>query len=138
MSQTPERKVLKEMLTKLKAKVIDSRIRFLQQSVLLSESMTKPLQETYENVTKMPEGREKMFSFLILSMFNTWNQNFNLLNSTIVALVGDMNLYIETLERYSTELDSTLADIFEQAEKMAEERRKKQEELAKKKPSYTA
>ena len=136
MSKIPEKKVLKEMLEKLKAKVIGSQSAFLGLSTSMGTSMTQSLQETSENVLKMPEGKEKMFALLILSMFNTWNNNFNLLNITVGALLSDMNLYIETLERYSTELDSTLTDIFEGAKKMAEEQRKKQEELKKKKPPY--
>jgi len=136
MSELPEKKVLKEMLEKLKAKVIGSQNTFLGLSISTSTSMTESLQETLKNVVKMPEGKEKTFGYLILSMFNTWNQNFNLLNITVGALLSDMNLYIETLERYSMELDSTLTTIFEGAKKMAEEQQKKQEELKKKKPPY--
>jgi hypothetical protein len=43
-----------------------------------------------------------------------------------------MKLYIDSLEKYSTELDKTLSDIFEQAKKQAEEQIKQQEELTKK------
>lgn len=138
MSETPERKVLKEMLMKLKTKVIDSQKTFFGFSIAMSTTMNENFNKSLESVMKMPEGEAKTTSLLILTLFHTWNQNLNLLNTTISALIGDMNLYIETLERYSTELDSTLTDIFEKAKKIAEEQRKRQEELKKKEPSYRA
>lgn len=138
MSETPERKVLKEMLMKLKAKVIDSQKTFFGLSISMSTTMTETLKASLEKVMKMPEGEAKTTSLFILSLFHTWNQNLNLLNASIGALIGDMNLYIETLERYSTELDSTLTNIFELAEKEAEKQRKWQEELKKKEPLYRA
>jgi len=76
----------------------------------------------------MPDGEAKKNSLLILAVFQSWNQNLNLLNANIFNLIGDMNLYIETLEKYSTELDNTFTSILEQAKKAAEEQRKQQEE----------
>lgn len=49
-----------------------------------------------------------------------------------LGLLDDLGIYIESLESYSTELDKTLSDIFEQATKQAEENMKQQEELMKK------
>lgn len=135
MPETPERKVLKEMLVKLKTKVFDCQKMFFELSISMSTTMTENLSESLENVMKMPEGEAKTTSLFMLTLFHTWNQHLNLLNTTISALIGDMNLYIETLERYSVELDSTLTDIFERAKKMHEEELKKQEELRKRKPS---
>jgi hypothetical protein len=47
-----------------------------------------------------------------------------------------MNLYIETLEKYSTEIDNTFTSIVEKARKMAEEQQKQQEEQRKKRIDY--
>ena len=138
MSEMPERKVLKEMLVKLKAKVIDSQKNLFLLSAGLSEGMSKELTESYEKIIKMTDDRVRTVSLLIWSIFKTWKHNFNLLNANIGALIGDMDLYIETLEKYSTELDSTLTDIFEKAKEIAEKKRKQQEELRKKEPSYRA
>jgi len=136
MSETPQRSVLKEMLMKLKAKVIDSQKMFFGLSITMSATQTQTLRETLENVLKMPEGETKTSALLTLSLFNGWNQNLNLLSTVIVALINDMNLYIETLERYSTELDNTLTEIFTQAKQYAEQQQKQQEELKKKEPTY--
>jgi len=121
---------------KLKAKVIDSQKMFFGLSITMSATQTQTLKESLDSVLKMPEGEAKTTALLTLSLFNSWNQNLNLLNTNIVALINDMNLYIETLERYSAELDNTLTKIFEEAKRMAEEQLKQQEELKKKEPSY--
>jgi len=132
--EIPERKVLKEMLKKMKAKVIESEKNVLLLSASMNESMTKDVSKSHEIAKGMPDVQTKTVSLLLVSVFDTWRRNFDLLNTTINALIGDIDLYIETLERYSIELDSTLTNIFEEAKKMAEEQRKKQEELMKKKP----
>jgi hypothetical protein len=124
----PERKVLKEMLVKLKIKAINSQILLARTSLSMSTTTTESIKNALEEVMKMPDGEAKKNSLLILTVFQSWNQNLNLLNASIVNLIGDMNLYIETLERYSTELDNTFTSIIDQAKKMAEEQRKQQEE----------
>ena len=48
----------------------------------------------------------------------------HLVNSSLNA-INDLKLYIDILEDYSTELDSTLADIFEKAKKNAEKPKNK-------------
>ena len=133
MSESAEKKVLKEMLVKLKAKTIMSQILFTGVSLSMSQSTNDTLRSALDGVMKMPDGEAKKNALLLLAVFQSWNQNLNLLNSSIVNLTGDMNLYIETLERYSTELDNTLKSIFEQAKKMAEEQ---QEEQRKKRIDY--
>ena len=55
-----------------------------------------------------------------------------MLDSCSKKTLEDFKLYIDTLERYSSELDQTLTSIFQQAQEMAEEEQKKQEELRKK------
>jgi hypothetical protein len=134
--ETPERKVLKEMLMKLKTRVITSQTMFYGFSTSMSTTLTESLKKTLEEVLKMPEGETKRNALLILAVFQTWNQNLNLLNFNISTLIGDMNLYIETLERYSTELDNTFTKIIEGARKMAEEQQRQQEEQRKKNINY--
>jgi hypothetical protein len=134
--EAPERKVLKEMLLKLKTKTITSQTMFAGLSLSMSTSMTEWLKNAFEGVLKMPEGEAKKSALLMLVVFQTWNQNLSLLNVSIGNLIGDMNLYIETLEKYSTEIDNTFTSIVEKARKMAEEQQKQQEEQRKKRIDY--
>jgi len=119
-----ERKVLKEMLVKLKIKTINSQMLLVGTSLSMSSTMTESMKNALDEIMKMPDGEAKKSSLLLLAVFQSWNQNFNLLNVNIGNLVGDMNLYIETLERYSNELDNTFQSLIEQAKKEAEEQRK--------------
>jgi len=134
--EAPERKVLKEMLLKLKTKTITSQAMFAGLSLSMSTSLTEGLKNALEGVLKMPDSEAKKGALLMLVVFQTWNQNLNLLNVSIANLVGDMNLYIETLEKYSTEIDNTFTSIVEKARKMAEEQQKQQEEQRKKRIDY--
>jgi hypothetical protein len=142
MSDSIEKKVLKEMLVKLKAKLIESQRMFTMLSLGLSSSSVQDLKSALEATLKMPDGQPKTNTLLLIAYLNTWNSNVNMVNITTASLIQDMNLYIETLERYSTELDSTLNGIFEKAREYArtkeEEERKQQEELRKRKPDYTS
>lgn len=138
MPETPERKVLKETLLKLKTRVIASQKAFFQVSIITSAKTEEALKESLDEILEMPEGKKKTDSLLVLTLVNTMNQNSNLLLTNMGYIVDTMNLYIETLEKYSQELDNTLTSIFEEARKMAEEQRKQQEELRKKEPSYRA
>jgi hypothetical protein len=73
--------------------------------------MTEGLKNALEAVSKMPEGDAEKGALLMLIVFQTWNQNLYLLNVSICNLIRDMNLYIETLEKYSTEIDNTFTSI---------------------------
>jgi hypothetical protein len=132
LSEIPARKVLKEMLVKLKTKTINSQILLAVTSFSMSTTTTESIKTALDGVMKMPDGEAKKNSLLLLTIFQSWNQNLNLLNANIVNLIGDMNLYIETLEKYSTELDNTFTSIIEQAKKEAEEQRRQQEEQKRK------
>jgi len=142
MSDSIEKKVLKEMLVKLKAKLIESQRMFAMLSLGMSSSSVQDLKSALEATLKMPDGQPKTNALLLIAYLNTWNSNVNMVIITTASLFQDMNLYIETLERYSTELDSTLNGIFEKAREYArtkeEEERKQQEELRKRKPNYTS
>lgn len=134
MSETPERKVLKEMIQKLKAKLIQSVATYSGQQTLVTSSITEGLESIFEQVGKVPE-ETKPFALLLYAVVSSINTSLTLLIANVNTVLADMNLYNETLEQYSTELDKTLTGIFEGAKKMAEEELKKQEELRKRKPS---
>ena len=57
----------------------------------------------------------------------------DMLETCSTTTLEDFKLYIDALEQYSSELDKTLADIFEQAKIMAEEQQKQREEIMKRK-----
>ena len=135
MSETPEKRVLKEMLTKLKAKIIASQKGYFGLSTSMLEGMTDTTKACLEGTMKMPEGQAKDRALMLTSLIQSWMQNINLLNTTTTNLIVDMSIYIDTLESYSTKLDNTLTDIFQRARKMAEEEEKRREELRKRKPS---
>lgn len=101
--------------------------------------MTEIIQKALEKTSSIPEGGEKTNYLLMVNVLNSWNQNLALLNTSTTALIGDMNLYIETLERYSTELDNTFGKIIEmakeEAKKKEEEERRQLEEPQKKQPT---
>lgn len=137
MSESPERKVLKNMLKKLKAKTINSEADLLKSFTDLYEQVSK----TWETLAKIrqqkiPSQDARALEIIGLEMRGL-DSFIGMLASCSKRTIDDFKMYIESLEQYSTELDKTLNDIFEQAEKMAEEQRKKQEELEKKKPKYT-
>jgi len=138
MPELAERKVLKKMLLKLKAQIIARQQSYYKLSSDLSQSMEEGLKKYLVETSKMPEGEVKTQSLLLATVVNGITQNYNMLGSSVTSLIGDMNLYIETLESYSIELDNTLGDIFKEAEKRVEEQQTQQEELRKKEPSYRA
>lgn len=139
--EPPERKVLKEIIMKLKAKTIESQKNYVGLSLSMTLLFANNLKQLWETITKMPVGEAKDMALMIFSVFQMVNQNLLMLNTTTISLIGDMNLYIETLERYSTELDNTFAKIIEmakeEAKKKEDEQRKQLEELKKRVPSYT-
>lgn len=143
MSETPERKVLKEMLGKLKVKTINSKISFIQSEIDLSQEFAR----VWGHLIKIQENRkvDAELKGLLGFVIGNLDSAARLLTTNANGLREDFELYIDTLERYSTELDNTLEKIFESARKMEEEEqrkqeelRKKQEELRKRKPSYRA
>ena len=131
MSEIPERKVLKEMLVKLKRKTIISKRRHRQ-----LETQTNRILPLLANKLGEIAGKRMSMSTRtqsILGMVSEFLHYFDALVSSSDGLVENLEIYMETLERYSAELDKTLTGIFEQAKKLAEEQQKKQEELRKRK-----
>jgi len=129
MAEVPERRVLKDILAKLKAKTISEEKYFQQQTQSILNLFTK----SHEQALLWKKERKNSIS--VDSHLNTVYTLFEQLSDLIrgsTDVLEDMKLYIDSLEKYSSELDKTLSDIFEQAKKQAEEQIKQQEELTKK------
>ena len=131
MSETPEKKVLREMLAELKAKTIGSEERFNQSRLDLYNKVIGTWKRLTELLEKKKIGKEVgIYLGLILRELHAFVDMSFLYSDTALE---DFKIYLSALERYSSELDKTLTSIFERAQKIAEEQRKKQEELMKRK-----
>jgi hypothetical protein len=131
-TEFPERKVLKDLLTKLKSHTIASEEELRKEE----ERFMKRFEESHEKLKVLAKKCETApnvkdtvdaFSEVIIRM--------DLLEEDFAKSVHRNNenvkFYIEALEEYSTELDGTLTDIFERARRDAEEQIKQQEKLRK-------
>jgi len=121
MSGKEERKVLKEILPKIKAKAINSRkvqldrMKYTSDLVLDSfKALNEYVGEHQEdqNVKRVSESLRLIHSSLMATFQN------------VFVTLDDYDLYIEILERLSSELDKTLTEIFDKAFQIAEEQRK--------------
>jgi hypothetical protein len=137
MAELPERRILKDVLSDLKAKTIRSRISAIESA----KGLLEQLQEFKQTATKihdsqkdkLPEGPAKMLL-----------QYLTYIESKVIDLINgygrmseDDSTYIKWLEKYSTDLDSTFYGAIEKGVKEAEEQAKKQSELmSKKKDDY--
>lgn len=128
MSEIPERKVLKNILSKLKSKTVISERRFknsLEHNDKLFDTILKDVEKTSEKGSEVHKPIYQLVSRLA-DLFS----NFSL---EALGLIEEYELYIESLESYSTALDKTLWSAIEQARKEAEEQIKKQEGIMKRK-----
>ena len=123
MLDTPEKKVLKATLTRLKVKNITS--------ISSYKLAIKPFFDNYRDVIKTltqmtselrEEDRQKASGLIFLLGYLL--QDFDRLVTSSLNTIDDMTIYADTLESYSVELDNTLTAIFEQAKKYAEEKTK--------------
>jgi hypothetical protein len=132
MGELPEKKVLKDLLTKLKSHTISSEEDLKKEE----ERFTKRFEESHtrllavtkkcENTPEVKEATEA-FSEIILLM-DILIEDFA---KSVHRNNENLRFYIDALEEYSTELDGTLTEIFDRARKEAEEQIKQQEELRK-------
>lgn len=135
MSEMPERKVLKEILLRLKARTLTAESQYRT----ASSSFLKIYEEAHERFvedTKVEQDDPPEIVQLKLKLQDVLRiiyERFYGLFSLSINMCDDLKLYIDSLETYSTELDKTLTDIFEQAKKAAEEQIKQQEEIMKRK-----
>ena len=133
MSKLPERKALKEILIDLKSKTLTSEQRYKQ----LETEIIDLFENCEREVLKLTQKRKDLIGLVsIVESLRLHLRNFVSNSNTTLE---DMQLYIKSLERYSTELDKTLTDIIKEAEKLANEQIKQQKELMKRKApkSYT-
>lgn len=130
MSEMPERKVLKEVLANLKSKSLGSNEERKMNVASIMKELYDAMQLLTEQIEKDPTDPMKLLRMNIM-------QRVQLLIDKVISssdnAMKDMEIYIDALERYSTNLDETLAKIFEQARRMAEKQIKQQEEKMKRK-----
>jgi cysteinyl-tRNA synthetase len=141
MGEFPEKKVLKDLLTKLKSHTIASAEELRKEE----ERFAKRFEESHERLRTLAKRCETTPNLTdAVDAFAEVIRLMDLLAEDFAKSVhrNDENVkfYIEALEEYSTELDGTLTDIFERARKEAEEQIRNQEELRKRTSpeSYTA
>ena len=84
-----------------------------------------------EQSSQLSQQDQKTINFIFISL-GVISQAFQAVISSSFGAIDDMQLYTDTLESYSVELDKTLTEIFEQAKKYAVNRTKEQQELMKK------
>lgn len=141
MSQLPEKKVLKDLLAKLKSHTISSEEDLKKEE----ERFTKRFEESHtrlKNVARKcennPEAKEATEAFSeIMLLMDVLVEDFG---KSVHRNNENVRFYIDALEEYSTELDGTLTEIFDRARKEAEDQIRQQEELRKRTSpdSYTA
>lgn len=141
LSELPEKKVLKKLITKLKSLTITSEEELKKEEVnfnnLFKETYAKAKQVAEEKKDK-PEMKEIIEEVGNVILFlRLFSDNFP---RSVHRHCENIKLYIEALEQYSIALDKTLTDLFEQARKQAEEEIKQQQELSKRTSpdAYTA
>lgn len=141
MSEFPEKKVLKDLLIKLKSHTIASEEELRRDE----ERFMKRFEEAHGKLRALAKKCETAPSLKdAVDSFSEVILRIDLLAEDFAKSVHrneeNVKFYIETLEEYSTELDGTLTGIFESAKKQAEEQIREQEELRKRASpeSYTA
>lgn len=133
MSELPERKVLKDILLRLKTKTITSEERHKK----LASSVSDTFEGYVGNAWNIAKDKNKEFDRKgTVAIFRLMSEQLGLLIRDSDGLSEDMKLYIEALENYCAELDKTLWTAIEQAKQQAEGQIKQQEERIKKEPTY--
>ena len=130
MSEMPERKVLKNILLKLKKKTITSEDRHRQFSSSIRSAFKVYTKETLKIAKDWKRTIDKKG---LAGIFAVAEEEVKSLIRNADGVIEDMKLYIEALENYCAELDKTLWEAIEQAKKEAEEQIKQQKELMKRK-----
>jgi len=112
---------LKEILPKIKAKAINSRKVQLDRMKYTSDLVLDSFKALNEYADKHQEDQ----------IVKKVSDSLRLIHSSLMAAfqnvfvtLDDYDLYIEILERLSSELDKTLTEIFDRAFQIAEEQRK--------------
>lgn len=141
MEEFPDRKVLKDLLAKLKSHTIASEEELRKEE----ERFIKRFEQSHERLKLLakkcetqPTSRDAVDAFSeVIYRMDLLAEDFA---KSVHRNSENVQFYIDALEEYSAELDGTLTEIFERARKDAEEQIKQQEELRKRTSpeSYTA
>jgi len=111
MTVVPNRKVLKNVLSKLKAETVISQRRFEQSS----EHQEKLFDMVVKTLKKA--GVKEMKVHNVLEIVSRLQYSFNDFVLEVIRLIEMHELYIESLERHSSELDKAFWKIIEKKSK---------------------
>ena len=138
MSESPEKKLLKKTLAKLKEKSIESQEEYIE-SIQSAMDILEDSASTYSKMVKATEKFPEELSWYMKRAKIIMNMSQILVYFTfyrsIIAL-EDWQLYVSTLEEYSGQLDGTLREIFDAAKEEMEKLEAKRKELEKRQPKY--
>lgn len=137
MSESPEKKVLKQTLVRLKSKTITS-LESYGESTKNTFQLINSLLASFEKSTSQLEGEQREAMQTIVFMFEDVRNDVTQLVRRSLDVIDDWRTYTDVLESYSTELDNTLENIFEKAIKDSEEQIQKQKQLTDRKPDYAS
>ena len=133
MAELPERKVLKDVLSGLKTKTLCSqhRVETATKNLIGYMNKAEKLSQKYKKiqVNEECENTANEFDSTVNSLTH-WMRD---LIDNYCNAQEDTTLYVESLEKYSIELDKTLYDAFDQGKRKAEEHIKEQDKLLDKK-----
>jgi len=129
LAEPPERKALKNLLIKLKAKSLESENRYTESSKDLGQFIGEIYSKVRDLLQKHPEDENlKDFQTIWISL----SALMGLHAKQVASTVEDLKLYIEALEDSYRQLDDTFEKaVYEPARKQAEAKIKEQEELNK-------
>jgi hypothetical protein len=132
--ENPERKILKDLLSKLRVKSLKSQLATLGEIDAILKIAGEIL-EIINKYGKTEQSERVMTTTLFPSLYALIRRIHN--------AFGDVKLYVTSLEQYSLALDNTLAAIFDMAKKEEERVKEEQEkiesqldELRKREPTY--
>lgn len=137
MSESPEKKVLKQTLVRLKSKTITS-LESYGESTKNTFQLINSLLASFEKSTSQLEGEQREAMQTIVFMFEDVRNDVTQLVRRSLDVIDDWRTYTDVLESYSTELDNTLENIFEKAIRDSEEQIQKQKQLTDRKPDYAS
>jgi len=127
MAEVPDRKVLKDVLARLKARTMSSISDYrgaITDALKFGDDRIKDLKEF--------ESKQGISSISVPILMVIEGKFLDVIKES-GDLIDDMKLYIEALENYSSVLDQAFwGGIEEQAKRLVEERNEQQEELRKK------
>ena len=127
MSESIEKTILKETLVKLRLKALSSQTE-LTSLLAATEGTAKQISASISSNTGKITDPEKLAVLAVLLLIVEYvSQQLNTLTLGAINAMRDTNLYVETLERYSSGLDKNLNDVIEAIKKAAEDWQKQQQ-----------